>query len=295
VSYSGWKWSRETEHEGGVVVCGDCFNPLYDPGYHAWGKRGADGKREKACIDEPVGAFLFPAQRALLAALVLFAAVTLSAQTIIRCGATSERLCKLTQPATYQDKKAQPPFNAPVMSGGRVTVSGMPYWLWLKAGEPPTPCTAKTHAVSPGGVEPRCSAKIGDPFYITQQFTVTAARAATLSAAAIGPRVQLSIAPSCRSLTEDFTVPRYACLRISESAGVVKFEVAHFPAYRGRFEWKSWYPVATDGSITIPYHVDGGTLGARRVAIYAVDSEGTYTQVLPETRLLDLPIWTGAQ
>jgi hypothetical protein len=45
----------ETDHSGGVVICGDCFNPLYDRGYHLFGARDANGRRERACIDEPVG------------------------------------------------------------------------------------------------------------------------------------------------------------------------------------------------------------------------------------------------
>ena len=44
----------ETEHPSGVVICGDCNNPLHDPGYHMWGERDANGKRAKVCIDEPV-------------------------------------------------------------------------------------------------------------------------------------------------------------------------------------------------------------------------------------------------
>ena len=292
MSRSEWK---ETEHDGGIVVCGDCFKPLWNPGYHLWGVRDADGKREKVCVDEPIGAYLYQGRRLALALVaVMLMIAPLSAQTVTPCAAP-QQTCKLTPPSTFQYAKAQPPFNAPVMFGGIVTVSGAPYWMWRKAGEPPTPCTAKTHANSPGGNEPGCAAKIGDVLYITQQFTVKAAREATLSVAIEPPRVQLSIAPECSSKDERFTVPRYACLRIPAAllVNARTIEVVRYPEYRSTGAWPDRYVTDSGGGITIPYRVDGAPLGTRSVALYAINAEGRYSQILPETRLLDLPVWTG--
>jgi hypothetical protein len=216
------------------------------------------------------------------AAALMALSVTLSAQTVAPCTAP-EKNCRLTPPSTFQYVKARPPFNAPVMFGGIVTVSGAPYWSWRKAGEPPTPCTAKTHAVSPGGSEPGCFAKIGDVLYVGQQFTVKATREATLSAIE-PPRVQLSIAPDCSSLTERFTVPTVACLRISSTVGIVKLEIAHYPAHSSRFFGVTAFRPAADGSISVPYRVYGEALGTRRVAVYAINEVGSYSQILPETR-----------
>jgi hypothetical protein len=49
---SGWR--AETDHPGGVVICGDCDKPLHHPGYHLWGPRDNNGRREKVCVDEPI-------------------------------------------------------------------------------------------------------------------------------------------------------------------------------------------------------------------------------------------------
>lgn len=231
--------------------------------------------------------------RALVGAIAIVVSLSSFAQTVTICTASSDRLCKLTPPATYQMATVPPPFNAPVKFGEVVKVSGAPYWLWRKAGEPPTPCTAKTHSVSPGGHEPGCDAKIGDPFYVTQQFTVKPARSLAFAAASVAPRVSLSLAPQCSSLTEPFIVPRFACLRIDSPGDVVRFEVIQYPAYELSTRWVEAFPVSVDGSVTIPYRVLGEALGTRRVAIWGIDRNEQKTLLLADTRLLDLPIWTG--
>ena len=63
------------------------------------------------------------------------------------------------------------PFNAPVRFSRAWTEKGQTLWLFVKAGEPPRPCTAE--AASDGAsYERACRTVIGEEMFITQAFLV---------------------------------------------------------------------------------------------------------------------------
>lgn len=79
-----------------------------------------------------------------------------------------------TPPPMFQMTWSVTPFTAPVKYG--YIQPEWQYWVWLKAGEPPTPCTAKERAAySPYDKHP-CDVKIGEPLYMTQQFEIVTPR-----------------------------------------------------------------------------------------------------------------------
>jgi hypothetical protein len=74
-------------------------------------------------------------------------------------------------PATFTYKATRPPVNTILVRYGGETKFPPKYWLWIKAGEPATPCTAAQKAAQSTAAE--CAAKIGDPLFITMPFTLT--------------------------------------------------------------------------------------------------------------------------
>lgn len=76
-------------------------------------------------------------------------------------------------PTIYVSEKSPAPFNAPVRYGGSTKLGGEPYWIWIKIGEPPTPCTA-AQKTDRNAYEYGCSRVIGDALFVTpaNRFTV---------------------------------------------------------------------------------------------------------------------------